>query len=304
VRLIVLGAAAGGGFPQWNCACVACRGVRQGHLQAMSRTQTSVAISADGQRWFLLAASPDIRTQIEATPQLHPQPPRRSPIAGLVLTDAELDGTLGLFSLREGHPLAVYATAAVRAAVVDGNVMARTLFRGERHVQFAALELGKPIELLDAQGVPMGLEVTAVPVPGKVPVHLEDQADDPELHVGLMVRDLGGEGSLAYFPSVARVTPEVEAAARRASVVLWDGTLWSDDELLQVGVGRTGRQLAHWSLGGNGGSLAFLSRLPARRRLLVHVNNTNPVLLEDSAERRALTLAGIEVAEDGQELSP
>lgn len=290
MRAIVIGSAAGGGVPQWNCACAGCAAARAG--RAPSRTQASVAVSADGERWYLLGASPDLRSQIEATPALRPSPPRRSPIAGVLLPNAELDSTLGLFSLRERHAFTIHATDAVLAGVARANAMSRALARAAWH----ALAPGVETEI-DA-----GLSVTAVPAPGKVPNHLAGTGFTGD-NVGLVVRAAGR--SLAYFPSVAAPSLEVERAAREADVVLWDGTFWTEAGLADAGVGTaTAAEMAHWPLGGEGGSLRWLAALPARRRLLVHVNNTNPVLQPGSDEARAVAAAGVEIAEDGMEVSP
>jgi pyrroloquinoline quinone biosynthesis protein B len=302
VKIRVLGSAAGGGFPQWNCGCGNCDGLRRGAIAARARTQESVAVSADGASWFLVNASPEIRAQIEAFPGLWPRERRHSPIAGILLTNGDLDHCLGLLSLRESHPLAVYATEAVHAGFTDGNVLYRTLERFAGQVEWRHLELGHERPLGDAGATP--LRVTAVPAPGKLPLHLEGlRAPSPADSVGFVIRDQASGGQLAYFSGAAAPSPELERAAAEADVIFFDGTFWSSDELIAAGLGtRRAEEMAHWPIGGPGGSLAFLSRARARRRILIHVNNTNPILREDSAERRALDAAGVEVAADGLEL--
>jgi pyrroloquinoline quinone biosynthesis protein B len=298
MRAVVLGSAAGGGVPQWNCGCANCGAVRGG-LPVSARTQAGLAVSADDQHWFLLGASPDVAGQIEATRALWPRPPRRSPIVGVVLHTAELDATLGLFSLREGQPLSVHATPAVREAVRDRNVMARALDRAV----WRDLEPGTPVPLVDAEGTPSGLEVIAVPTPRPLPRHLQGVVDDdPGMNVGLVIRDRST--SLAYFPRVGGPSPAIERALREADVVLWDGTVWSADELHGAGAAADVSDQDHWPLGGPTGSLGLLASVPSRRRLLVHVNNTNPILRAGSAAHSAALSAGIRVACDGEQILP
>jgi pyrroloquinoline quinone biosynthesis protein B len=305
VRIHVLGSAAGGGFPQWNCGCANCRGVRSGALRAVPRTQESVALSADGEHWFLLNASPEIRSQIEAFPPLHPRGPRHSPIAGILVTNGDLDHCLGLLSLRESHPLLVYATERVRRGFTDGNVLYRTLERFPEQVTWRPLKLGRDEELALAGGGPSGLTVEAVAVPGKLPIHLEGSlALDPEDNVGLRVRETRTGRCLAYLPAVGMVSGAVRSALAGADCVFFDGTFWSEEELPGQGLGtKSAAAMAHLPIGGDGGSLAALAGLGAPRRIFIHVNNTNPVLREDSAERAAVAAAGWEVAADGLEVT-
>jgi pyrroloquinoline quinone biosynthesis protein B len=301
VRIRVLGSAAGGGFPQWNCGCDNCRGVRQGSGAARARTQESVALSADGESWFLLNASPEIRAQIESFPALWPRGPRHSPLAGILLSNGDLDHCLGLLSLRESHPLVVYATDAVRAGFQEGNVLYRTLARFAGQLTWRTLEAGRE-QVLGADDSP--LRVTAVPAPGKLPLHLEGlRAPSREDNVGFVVRDERTGGRLAYFSGVAGPAADVARAADGAGALFFDGTFWSSDELVAAGLGtRRAEEMAHWPLDGEGGSLHFLASAGARRRILIHVNNTNPILRDAGPERRALRDVGIEVAEDGMEL--
>ncbi len=305
VLIRVLGSAAGGGFPQWNCGCANCRGVRTGAIPATPRTQESVAVSADGDAWFLLNASPEIRQQIEGCPLLHPRGPRQSPIEGVLLTNGDLDHCLGLLSLRESHPLLVYATESVRRGFTDDNVLYRTLQRFPDQVTWRELKLGREEELLRAEGRPSGLRVEPVPVPGKRPVHLEHTgASEAEDSVGFRIREDRTGRVLAYLSGVGGFTPAVRQALDGADCVFFDGTFWSEDELSAQGLGtKRASEMAHWPVGGPGGSLRALAGLRAPRRFFIHVNNTNPILREDSPERAAVREAGWDVARDDLELS-
>jgi pyrroloquinoline quinone biosynthesis protein B len=297
VQLRVLGSAAGGGFPQWNCGCANCAGVRAGTLRARARSQESVAVSADGEHWFLLNASPEIRAQLESFAPLWPREKRHSPVAGIVLTNGDLDHTLGLLSLRESYPIEVYATAGVRRGFTQGNALYATLERFPEQVRWHALELGREQSLGDR------LRVTPLPVPGKLALHLErTSTPSPEDNIGLRIRDLASGKVLAYLPAVAGPSREVTAAVEGADCVFFDGTFWSSDELIASGLGtKRAEDMAHWPVGGADGSLSWLAKLPARR-ILIHVNNTNPLLREDGPEHAAATAAGVEVAHDGLEL--
>jgi pyrroloquinoline quinone biosynthesis protein B len=305
MRVRVLGSAAGGGFPQWNCGCFNCRGVRNGSLAATARTQESVAVSSDGENWFLLNASPEVRAQIESFAPLHPCGSRQSPIAGIVLTNGDLDHCLGLLCLRESHPLSVYATERVRCGFTENNSMYATLQRFPGHTTWPDLRLGQPRELLVGGGS-SGLSVEAVALPGQPPLHLKRQLGEaqPEDNVGLKIREEGSGATLAYFPGCARVTPSVLAAVADAHCLFFDGTFWSNDELIELGLGdRRAEDMAHVPISTGIGSLDAFARSKVRRRYFIHINNTNPILREDSAERHAVQRAGWQVAYDGLEIS-
>jgi pyrroloquinoline quinone biosynthesis protein B len=304
VRVRVLGSAAGGGFPQWNCGCANCAGVRCGDPRLRARTQESVAVSADGDSWFLRNCSPEVRAQVEFCSALWPREPRHSPIAGIVLTNGDLDHCLGLLSLRESHPLVVYATDAVRAGFTEDNVLYRTLARFPGQVTWRRLALDHE-QALGPGDDGAALRITAVAAPGKRPLHLEaTRAASVEDNIGLVIQDPRTGGRLAYFSGVSGPSPAIERAADGAGALFFDGTFWSSDELIAAGLGtRRAEEMAHWPAGGPEGSLTFLSRARAARRILIHINNTNPILREDGPERRALAAAGVEVAEDGQELT-
>jgi pyrroloquinoline quinone biosynthesis protein B len=298
MRLIVLGAAAGGGFPQWNSACPVGRRAWQRDPAAGWRTQCSVALSADGARWTLLNASPDLRQQILATPALHPRRgPRHSPIAAVVLTNGDVDHVAGLLNLRESQPFTLYATAAI-LGVLERNPIFDVL--NSEFVRRRRMLLEQPVEL---EGGP-----TIVPfaVPGKVPLYLE--GDAPEIGaetedvIGLELR--AGHGERAFFiPGCAHLTPALAARLRGAALALFDGTLWTDDEMIRSETGvKTGARMGHMSVSGADGTLAAFADLGVRRKVLIHINNTNPILLDDSAERAAVQAAGWEVAHDGMEI--
>ena len=301
----VLGSAAGGGFPQWNCGCHNCDGLRRGTVQARARTQTSVAVSADRRNWFLVHASPDIRSQIEGCAPLHPRAGRDTPIAGILLTNGDLDQCLGLFSLRESQPLHLYATDRVRDGFIHGNKLYRTLSRTPDQITWHTLKLHSSKEsLLTPDGSPSGLLVTTIPVPGKVPLHLEKElVPDEEDTIALFIRDETTGSALAYVPCVAGPTPDLQPLLHAADCLFFDGTFWSEDELIRLGLGqRSAKDMGHWPLGGSDGSLRMLASLPTTRRILIHINNTNPIFDEQSPERRSLEAAGIEVAYDGMEV--
>jgi pyrroloquinoline quinone biosynthesis protein B len=268
--------------------------LRAGTLQARARTQASVAISADGEHWYLLGASPEIRSQLESFPALHPRAARHTPIEAIFLTNGDLDHTLGLLSLREWSHITVYATDCVRDAFCSGNVLNRALQRFEGHSRWLSLQPGSPVELTG------GLQVETVAVAGKPPLYASQVPGDNHWTVGLKFNHAGR--SVAFFPAVARIDAALQAALAGVDLLLFDGTLWSDTELIDLGLANvTGRQMAHVSVGGSDGSLAQLQPVPIGQRVYIHINNTNPILREDSAEAAAVRAAGWSIAEDGQE---
>src|SRR5690606_9948757 len=299
MRLIVLGAAAGGGFPQWNSACPVGRRAWRRDPAARWRTQSSVALSADGERWILLNASPDLRQQILATPELHPRSgPRHSPIGAVVLTNGDVDHVAGLLNLRESQRFDLYATGAI-LAVLERNPIFDVL--NPEFVRRRRMMLEEPVELGD------GLALVPFAVPGKVPLYLEGDAleigAETEDVIGLELRHGLFEGAF-FIPACARLTPALAERLQGAALVLFDGTLWRDDEMIQSGTGvKTGARMGHMSLSGPNGTLAAFAPLGVRRKVLIHINNTNPVLLDDSPERAAVQAAGWEVAYDGMEIT-
>ena len=303
--LRVLGSAAGGGFPQWNCACVNCGGMRNGLIAASPRTEESIGLSADDGKWFLVNASPDIRAQIERFGALHPSQSRSTPIQAIFLTNGDLDHCLGLLSLREHQRLVLYATDSVHRGFTEGNVLYRTLQRFAEQVTWRTLKLDVEEPVLHADGRPSELTVTVVAVPGKPPIHLERlvSAGEADLNVGLRFRHSTNGRVLAYFPAVGRITSSVLNALEGADCVMFDGTFWSSDELSAPGfLEKSAEDLAHQPVGGPEGSLSMLSKIAALRRVFIHINNTNPMLREDSRERKLVEAAGWEVAWDGMEI--
>jgi pyrroloquinoline quinone biosynthesis protein B len=262
-------------------------------------------LSTDGNTWFLLNASPEIRAQIESFPALHPRSPRHSPVAGVVVTNGDLDHCLGVFSLREWQPLRLYATRAVHDGLIQENAITRTLQRFDGQLRFQPLDLERRTPLLNADGTASGLSVEAVPSPGKLPIHLEGlRESSAEDNVGLLIREEATAKTLGYFPGVATRTPGVERALLAADCCFFDGTFWSSDELVTLGLAeKRAEDMAHWPVGGPRGSLAWLTTLSHARRVLIHINNTNPLLIEDSPERREARIAGVEVAYDGLEVT-
>ncbi len=291
---IVLGAAAGGGFPQWNCRCVVCQLAWAGDARVKLRTQASVAVSRDGQSWVLLNASPDLRAQLQATPALHPRgSPRGSPISAIVLTGGEIDQIAGLLHLRERGVFTVFATAETLDALA-ANPMFGALVPDV--VTRRAIAPGQRFEPAS------GIEAELFTVPGKAPLYLE--GDNPELdaeteaNVGVELRS--DDKRLVYVPGAAAVTPKLTARFAEADVLLFDGTLYDDDEMIASGTGtKTGRRMGHMPI--EGGSLTALARV-AKRRIYIHINNTNPILINGSPERRRVEQSGFEIAEDGMEI--
>jgi len=305
----ILGSAAGGGFPQWNCACVNCRGVRAGTFHGKARTQTQVAITQDGQSWFLLGASPDLRAQIEATPELHPraQPgadtPRHSPIEGAVLANADLDHVLGLLLLRELQPLRVYATGSVRGILREDNTMFGMLERVANQASWEDLTPGESFALLSPAGGDSGLRGRAVSLGTHLPAYVSgarrDQLAPRESSVGLLIDSASGK-RLAYMPAVPEIDDALLREFESADLLFFDGTFWSDDELIRTqGSGNTARQMGHVPVSSAEGSLKKLAGLRRPRKIYLHINNTNPMLDQSGPEYRQVREAGWEIAEDG-----
>ena len=293
---IVLGSAAGGGFPQWNCRCPVCRLAWSGDARVQPRSQASLAVSADGEDWVLINASPDLPAQLRGSKPLHPRTGTRgSPIRAVVLTGGEIDQVTGLLSLREREPFSIFATEATLAALAD-NPMFGALTADL--VTRRTVAPGEPLAL------PGGLAAELFTVPGKVPLYLEsdnpDTASETTSNVGVEIS--AGGARIAYIPGAAAVTAAMRERIARADAVFFDGTLYRDDEMIASGTGsKTGRRMGHMPIDGADGSLAALARL-ARRRIYVHINNTNPILVAGSPERMAVEGKGWEIAEDGMEI--
>lgn len=291
----VLGSAAGGGYPQWNCTCPACQAVRTGDRPCVPRTQSSIAVSADRENWFLFNASPDIQGQIEAFPALHPADGRVVRLQSVVLTDAELDHTLGLLLMREGRGLEVHSTPSVRETLTSGTGVLRTL-EAYCPVTWRSITPGTPMEL------GAGLTYVAFDVPTNKRMRFEG-AEEHGRVIGTRITDTATGRSLVYLPCVQQLTDDLLAELADCSALLIDGTCWQDDEMASLGLAsKTSRDMGHAPIDGPDGTLQLLSGLPIERKVYIHINNTNPILLEDSSERRALDRHGMEVAVDGLEL--
>jgi pyrroloquinoline quinone biosynthesis protein B len=304
MRIKILGSAAGGGFPQWNCNCGHCESFRAGTFRGKSRTQTQVAISNDDRSWFLLNASPDLRLQIEATPSLHPRNAGRdSPIAGVLLTSCDVDQIAGLLSLRELQPFYIYCTASIRRILQEDNSVFGMLNRMPEQVSWTEIACDGSFPLLTRASSDSGIGCTVFSLGSRYPAYVSRERTatfKPEdALLGLTVRSSSG-GCLAYMPAVPAVGDSLLKRLKDADLLLFDGTFWSDDELIRVqGSGSTAREMGHIPVSGAEGSLRRLAGLRSPRKIFVHVNNTNPMLDESGPEYREVRAAGWEVAEDG-----
>ena len=296
MRIIILGSAAGGGFPQWNCRCPNCRLAWAGDPRVSPRTQSSIAVSADGLSWVLVNASPDLRQQILATPALHPrQGSRDTPIAAVVLTNGDVDHVAGLLTLRERQPFALHAAPQLHA-MLDADPVFAVLDRSlvSRH----PMRLGERSDIA-------GLSITPFAVPGKVPLFLEsgevEIGGETEMTVGLEIRANGRRA--LHIPGCAAVTPALRDRIAGADLLLFDGTTFTDDEMPRLGLSpKTATRMGHVAMSGPAGSLAALEGTDVGQKLYLHINNTNPVLVEGSPERRIVETAGWRVAHDGLEI--
>jgi pyrroloquinoline quinone biosynthesis protein B len=328
MRVKILGSAAGGGFPQWNCACPNCRALRAGAFRGKARSQAQVAISArrinstsdNAESWFLLGASPDLRAQIEATPELRPRDGiRQSPIAGAVLANADVDQVLGLLLLRELQPLRAYATDSIRRILTEDNSMFAMLQRVPGQLTWMDFAPRVPFRLLDPIGEDSGLSCRALSLSTHYPAYVsprrQRELKSGEASLGLIVESSVVESSvvelkigqpgkrLAYMPAVPQIDDALLKEFEAADVLLFDGTFWSDDELIRIqGTGRnvqTARQMGHVPVSSAEGSLSKLAGLRRPRKIYVHINNTNPMLNEAGPEYAQVREAGWEIAEDG-----
>ncbi|MGE5388578.1 MAG: pyrroloquinoline quinone biosynthesis protein PqqB [Hyphomicrobiales bacterium] len=307
MRIRILGSGAGGGFPQWNCNCANCRAVRAGAPGFSARTQSSLAVSADGANWVLLNASPDLREQIAAAPQLAPaegDPVRASPIKAVALTNGDVDHVAGLLNLREAQPFSVYAAGRVLGALAANPIF--TILQPQL-VERIELPMDEAVALHGA-GVDLGLSIRAFPVPGKIALYLEDKnapnfgtaAGDT---LGLEVIETKSGKSFFYIPGCAKVDDALAARLRGAALVFFDGTLFHENEMIEQGLmGKTGSRMGHVNMSGDDGSIAAFAPLNVARKIYVHINNSNPVLDANSAQRAAANSAGWEIGADGMEV--
>ncbi|MCY1345275.1 Coenzyme PQQ synthesis protein B [compost metagenome] len=302
MHIQILGSAAGGGFPQWNCNCRNCRGVRSGKVRAQPRTQSSIAISANGIDWVLCNASPDIRAQLEAFPPLQPaRRPRDTGIAAIILLDSQIDHVTGLLSLREGCPHQVWCTDMVRQDLSSGFPLFGMLQHWNGGLAWNPIDLASPA--FEIPACP-GLRFTAIPLRSSAPPYSPHRGNPhPGDNIGLFVEDLRSGGALFYAPGLGQVDDALLGWMRRADCLLVDGTLWRDDEMRHCEVGdKLGSEMGHLPQSGPGGMIEVLDGIPGPRKVLIHINNTNPILDVDSAERAELERHGIEVAWDGMSI--
>ncbi|MDF3834657.1 pyrroloquinoline quinone biosynthesis protein PqqB [Cupriavidus basilensis] len=300
--LRVLGSAAGGGFPQWNCNCANCDGLRRGTIAATARTQSSIALTEDGTHWLLVNASPDVLAQIRATPALQPaRAPRDTGIAAVLLMDAQIDHVTGLLMLREHRSaLPVYATPPVLQDLAEGFPLSRILSH------YCTLETHcLPLDASPFTVPPLDrLTLHAIPLDSKPPPYSPNRAAPRRGdNIGLRIVSASGK-RVFYAPGLGSIEPHVRAELDQADVILVDGTFWTDDEMRRLGLSpRLARDMGHLAQSGPHGMIAALDQAPAARKILIHINNTNPILVEDAPERRELAAHGIEVAYDGMEIA-
>lgn len=297
----ILGSAAGGGFPQWNCNCPNCKGYRDGTLRAKARTQSSIALSDDGEHWVLCNASPDIRAQLQSFAPMQPaRAVRDSGIDAIILLDSQIDHTTGLLSLREGCPHQVWCTEMVHQDLTTGFPLFNMLDHWNGGLAWNRIELDGSFTI---DACP-NLRFSPFPLRSAAPPYSPHRFDPhPGDNLGLMVEDLSTGGKLFYAPGLGKVDDSLLQRMQDADCLLVDGTLWNDDEMQRRGVGtRTGSEMGHLPQNGPGGMLQVLEGFPAQRKVLIHINNTNPILDEDSAERAELDRRGVEVAFDGMSI--
>jgi len=307
LRVVVLGAAAGGGVPQWNCGCPVCRAARSERPELQS-TQASIAISADGEHWFLINASPDLRQQLIATPQLHPSAGklRHSPIAGVILTNGEIDAVAGLLSMREGSPFTVYAHRKVLAILADNSIFN---VLNAKNVKRQPIELDTTFEPTLPDGAPSGIEILPFAAPGKGAWYLEGKAHPAGDTgagdtLGLRIGDKATGKYFYFLAACADVTDDLKSRLAGAPLIFFDGTVWRDDELIVAGLGtKTGQGMGHIAMSGDTGAIEALSGLNIGRKVFLHINNSNPALLHDSAERQQAERAGWQIPADGTEIT-
>jgi len=299
MQVKILGSAAGGGFPQWNCACANCQAVRSGRFAGKSRLQTQVAISADGASWFLLGASPDLRCQIESSPELQPRGgSRSSPIEGVVLASSDLDHVLGLLLLREMHPFLVWGTESVLSTLRCQNTMFTMLNRVADQVRWNQIRSGESFGLKLINGESIGMTCESRAVSERLPAYA-NRATAADAVLGLVLTATSGK-KLGFFPQIASLTTELKTLFASLDCLLLDGTFWSEDELTRLqGTGQSAREMGHLPVGGENGTLQQLAGLTRPKKMYIHINNTNPMLNEAGPEFRAVRDAGWNLADEG-----
>jgi pyrroloquinoline quinone biosynthesis protein B len=302
MHIHVLGSGAGGGFPQWNCNCENCKGVRAGTIKASTRTQSSIAVSADGINWILFNASPDIKKQLDDFPAFQPaRLVRDTAISAIVITDAQIDHVTGLLTLREHNkPWEIYCTDAVKDDLTTGFPVFNILgyFRGINHHEIAT---DQSIFTIPTAA---GIEFTAVPLLSNAPPY-SPRRDKPVPgdNIGMHIKDTRTGKSLFYAPGLGVAEPHVLEYMRNADCILVDGTVWTDDEMSKEGISnKRASEMGHLDQSSDGGIMSILNAMEKPRKILIHINNTNPILNEDSSQRATLNKAGIEVAYDGMDI--
>jgi pyrroloquinoline quinone biosynthesis protein B len=305
----LLGSSAGGGFPQWNCSCTNCRALRKGELNGKSRTQSQVALSSDLKSWFLLNASPDLRAQIESTPELQPsssgQSIRHTPIAAVILTNADLDHVLGLLLMRESQPIHVYATKSVRRILTEDNSMFKMLDQKQGQVKWTDVVSETPFELCGVDGVKSTLICTPFSLPSKYPIYVgSERASElsrEEAVLALVIEDTKTKKKMAYLPGIAALDESWLKRIGSCDLVFCDGTFWTDEELKKLsGAPRTSREMGHIPMSGELGSIELLSKIDRRvTKVFTHINNTNPALNENGPEYACIRDAGLILGHDG-----
>jgi pyrroloquinoline quinone biosynthesis protein B len=306
MQVKLLGSAAGGGFPLWNCACSNCARLRSGTLRGRARTQAQLAVRTQGHSWCLINASPDLRAQILADSDFAPQtPPRSSPIAAVVLTSADVDQVMGLLHLREFQPLRIYATREIQEILREENSIFRALEQIPAQAEWITIHASKPVELQSRAGESLGLSIEAFAVSNSAPSYAGKSHTSPasdECVIGLHIR--ADTHSIVVAPTLPRIEENWVAEWNRCDAVLIDGTFWSDDELTRIRSGsKTATEMGHLPISGPEGTLESLAKLTRPRKILYHINNTNPILDEDSPQHAQVTAAGWEIAYDGMEIT-
>ncbi|MDO5757118.1 MAG: pyrroloquinoline quinone biosynthesis protein PqqB [Rhodobacterales bacterium] len=304
MKIVILGIAAGGGIPQWNCNCAGCKAARADG--SLAGTQASIAVSGDGENWFLINASPDVRQQINETPQLHPESEevRHSPIAGVILTNGEVDAVTGLLSLREGSPFTIYGHARVLSVLEDNSIF--NVLHQER-VPRERVQTGVPFDLMLQDGTRSGLTAEAFDVPGKPAWYLEGTPQGAETAagdtIGLHIRERGSGAEFYFIAACGQITPELKQRIKGAPLVFFDGTLWQDDEMIAAGLShKTGQRMGHVSISGEDGAMVGLKDLDIGQKLFIHINNSNPVLRPGTPQRRQMEEAGWRIPDPGEEI--
>ena len=307
LKILILGSAAGGGSPQWNCNSSVSRAVRERKAGTSPRTQSSIAVTSNDEEWILFNASPDLGSQILKNQQMHPKKDlRHSPISGVVLTNGDVDHVAGLLTLRERQNLSVYAHNRVHSVLKDNSIFN---VLNPDYVDRRELKMNNKFEIKDKDGKGLGLEIEAFEVPGKIALWLEDETKGDDYGsedgdtIGLRICSKNDNKFFYYIPACAKMTGELADRIRDSEVVLFDGTLWQNDEMASSKVGeKTGKRMGHMNNSGDDGSIEAFKKLNVKRKIFIHINTTNPILLEDSQERKIVEQNGWEVSYDGMEI--